>query len=72
MRYVCSLSFPLESKLINSFLIVAGPNRPPTRIRLYEGASEVGREEGGIYERMIYAAQERGCVLPFSVTCGTI
>lgn len=62
----------LESKLISLFLIVAGPNRPPARIRLYEVAGEVGREEGNVYERMMHAAQERGCVLPFSATCGNM
>jgi hypothetical protein len=49
---------------------VAGPNRPPPRTRLYEAASEVGREEGDVFGQMMHAAQERGCVLPFSATCG--
>ena len=60
----------LESKLIGYFLIVAGPNRPPARIRLHEVAGEVGREEGDVYERMVHAAQERGCVLLFSAASG--
>ncbi len=49
---------------------MAGPDRPPARIRLYEVASEVGREEGDVYEQMMHAAQERGCVLPFSAARG--
>lgn len=60
----------LESKLISLILIVAGPNRPPARIRLYEATSEVGKEEGDVYERMMHGVQERGCVLSFNATCG--
>lgn len=42
---------------------MAGPNRPPARMRLYGAASEVGGGEEDPYGRMIHAAQERGCVL---------
>lgn len=49
--------------LVGSFPTVAGPNRPPARVRLYEAASEAGGAEEDPYGRMIHATQERGCVL---------
>jgi hypothetical protein len=62
------LPFAFERELITLVVVriflVAGPNRPPARPRLYETPSEVGGAEGDPFGRMVHAAQERGCVLP--------
>ena len=60
----------LERELSGLFFIVAGPNRPPARIRLYAAASEVSIAEGDIFGRMMDTVQERGCVIPFGAPCG--